>query len=131
MKTMCAVMTVMEKTPSWGQASKRHGSTTAPCHEMPPVNEWIWTWRTFMNRDAILALHDQHESVCVCAPCSHRDPYGWYFWFFFCSAGGRSRCKGLRLTKLPCFWEARSDQPGVPAVENLSIAKAVSFFVVQ
>ena len=46
-------------------------------------------------------------------------------------AGGRSRCKGLRLTKLPCIWEARSDQPGVPAFENLSTAKAVSFFVVQ
>ena len=38
---------------------------------------------------------------------------------------------GLRLTKLPCIWEARSDQPGVPAIENLSMAKAVSFFVVQ
>ena len=47
------------------------------------------------------------------------------------SAGGCSRCKGLRLTKLPCIWEARSDQPGVPAFENLSTAKAVSFFVVQ
>ena len=51
--------------------------------------------------------------------------------FYRFSAGGRSRCKGLRLTKLPCIWEARSDQPGVPAFENLSTAKAVSFFVVQ
>ena len=35
------------------------------------------------------------------------------------------------VSRLPCIWEARSDQPGVPAVENLSMAKAVSFFVVQ
>ena len=43
---------------------------------------------------------------------------------------GRSRCsKGVRLTKLPCIWEARSDQPGVPAFENLSMAKAVQYVV--
>ena len=34
-------------------------------------------------------------------------------------------------TKLCVMVEARSDQPGVPAIENLSTAKAVSFFVVQ
>ena len=30
-------------------------------------------------------------------------------------AAGRSRCKGLRLTKLPCIWEAEPDQLCVPA----------------
>ena len=34
-------------------------------------------------------------------------------------------------TKLCVMVKARSDQPGVPAFENLSMAKAVSFFVVQ
>ena len=44
---------------------------------------------------------------------------------FYSSIFSRGRrCKGLRLTKLPCIWEARSDQPGVPAFET--VAKAVA-----
>ena len=34
-------------------------------------------------------------------------------------------------TKLCVMVEARSDQPGVPALENLRMAKAVSVFVVH
>ena len=34
-------------------------------------------------------------------------------------------------TKLCVMVEAGSDQPGVPAFENLSMAKAVSVFVAQ
>ena len=59
-------------------------------------------------------------SVCVCV-CVHP----WTKGFFRpiplplvqhrFQAGGRSRCKGLRLTKLPCIWEAEPDQLCVPA----------------
>ena len=65
-------------------------------------------------------------SVCVCVTLGI---IGILSDCFELLAGGRSRCKGLRLTKLPCIWEARSDQPGVPAFENLSAAKAVYFVV--
>ena len=71
--------------------------------------------------------------VCVCNPWNHRDPFG-LFCFGFASdytAGGMRPSRKRMPTKLCVMVEARSDQPGVPAFENLSMAKAVSFFVVQ
>ena len=52
------------------------------------------------------------SSVCVCVTLGI---IGILSDCFELLAGGRSRCKGLRLTKLPCIWEAEPDQLCVPA----------------
>ena len=65
------------------------------------------------------------SSVCVCSLWSHKVPFG----LFPFSAGGMRPARKHTPTKLCVMVEARSDQPGVPAFENLSMAKAVQYVV--
>ena len=71
----------------------------------------------------------------MCNPWNHRDPLGFVLLAFFLSsftiAGGMRPSRKRMPTKLCVMVETRSDQPGVPAFENLSMAKAISFFVAQ
>ena len=63
--------------------------------------------------------------MCVCDLWSHKVPVG----LFPFSAGGMRLSRRRMPTKLCVIVEARSDQPGVPAFENLSVAKAVQHVV--
>ena len=83
--------------------------------------------RSLRARVTHIMVFSSHRNS-VCNLWSHKVPVA-LLGLIASISRGRSRCKGLRLTKLPCIWEARSDQPGVPAFENLSMAKAVPYVV--
>ena len=97
----------------------RWGSLFVPVHLVPFRRDRVHFCPVLSSFHVFILL-----SVLRAHPWSHRDPVG----LCFCSRG-RSKCKGLCPTKLPCIWEARSDQPGVPAFENRSMAKAVQYVV--
>ena len=67
-----------------------------------------------------------HLCVCVCVkPCFQ----GILLPLEITLAGGTRLSPKRMPTKLRVIVEARSDQPGVPAFENLSVAKAVQYVV--
>ena len=65
--------------------------------------------------------------MCVCNLWSHKVPVGLFDWLI--SSRGMRPSRKRMPTKLCVMVEARSDQPGVPAFENLSIAKTVQYVV--
>ena len=119
----------------------RFGSSVVPLHLVPfhrqprtPLSVLSFSFSSVPFARACAYLLSGQDGGHTCLPSGRRvcvtlGIIGILSDCFELLAGGRSRCKGLRLTKLPCIWEARSDQPGVPAFENLSTAKAVYFVV--
>ena len=54
--------------------------------------------------------------VCVCAPCSHRDPLGLFcFCFHFAEQGGAGHSGDCTQRSYPLVLEAEPDQLCVPA----------------